>query len=279
MNLFSLTPILAAPPPEFYRLLFVVLAIGAAVVKKIAEAREQAKRGKTGANSPAVRNPPVRNPPVRTATVKTPDGKTPDGKTPDGKTQGAPSRRDNQFRNEIEVFLEEVGRRGSPSDPPQRREAGRGGSAAAMPMARPTMPPQPARPVPRPTGPANPTKAEPPKVVPQVGPPRPGAEIASRKAPVSDDLGAQIRAHLSQYLESSRLSQRARTDLGKAVELAVREHLGTMDTGGAAGLDPLDARTQSGQPIVALLRDPAGVRTAILVNEILERPKCLRRKT
>jgi hypothetical protein len=268
MTLFSLTPILAAPGREFYRILFLIVVAGLTVAKKIIETHKQAERNKKAANSQASKTTPARTPAARTPAVNTPADRNPE----------APPRRDNQFRNEIEVFLEEVGRRRSSSEPPQRAEVGRGAAAASLPTARPMTRPQPAKPVPRPAGPANPTKAEPPKAVPQVGPPRPGAEIASRKAPVSEDLGAQIRAHLGQYLESSRMSQQARTELGKAVELAVREHMGTTETRGAAGLDQVDARPQSGQPIAALLRNPAGVRTAILVNEILERPKCLRRK-
>jgi len=261
MTVISLTPLLAAQFEVYKLILFALLMLGGTIVKKISEARERAERSKTAANAPVVRNPPVKTTAVRPQA---------------GKTQAAPPR-DNQFRNEIEVFLEEVGRRRSPTDP-QRGGAGRGADAAGPPTTRPMMRPQPANPAPRPTGSANPTKPEPPKAEPQAGPPRPGAEIASRKAPVSDDLGAQIRAHLGQYLESSRLSQQVRTDLGKAVERAVRDHLGATVTGSVAAPDQVDATAQS-VPLLALLRNPAGVRTAILVNEILERPKCLRRKT
>jgi len=264
MTVFSLTPLLAAQFELYKLILFALLMLGGTIVKKISEARERAERSKRAANPPVIRNPPVKAPTVRPQA---------------GNTQAAPPGRDNRFRNEIEVFLEEVGQRRSSSAPPQRGAAVRGAVAAGLPAARPLMRPQPVQPAPRPAGSASPTKAEPPKAAPQAGPPRPGAEIASRKAPVSDDLGAQIRAHLGQYLESSRLSQQARTDLGKAVELAVREHLGTTVTRGAVGPDQVGTSAPSGQPIAALLRNPAGVRTAIMVNEILERPKCLRRKT
>jgi hypothetical protein len=260
MNVLWLTPLLAAQFEVYKLILFALLMLGGTIVKKISEARERAERSKTAANAPVVRNPPVK-PPAASPQAD--------------KTQAARPR-DNQFRNEIEVFLEEVGRRRSPNDP-QRGATGRGTASAGPPTTRPTMRPQPAKPAPRPSASANPAKAEPPKAAPQAGPPRPGAEIASRKAPVSDDLGAQIRAHLSQYLESSRLSERAQTDLGNAVELAVREHLGATVTRGATGADPVVATAQS-VPLLALLRNPAGLRTAILVNEILERPKCLRRK-
>jgi hypothetical protein len=259
MTVFALTPLLAAQFELYKLILFALLMLGGTIVKKISEARERAERSKTGAKPPAVRNPPVKTPPAT--------------------TQAAPPGRDNRFRNEIEVFLEEVGRRRPASDPSQRGAAVRGAVATAPSAARPMVRPQPAMPAPRPSASTNPTKPEPPKADLPAGPPRPGSEMASRKAPVSDDLGAQIRAHLGQYLESSRLSQRAQTDLGNAVELAVREHLGNTVTRGAGGPDQADTTVQSGQPIAALLRNPAGVRTAIMVNEILERPKCLRRKT
>jgi len=72
------------------------------------------------------------------------------------------------------------------------------------------------------------------------------------------------------------MSQRVKADLGSAVERAVREHLGKTET---RGTEEKEAPALAGVPIMTLLRNPEGVRTAILVNEILERPKCLRRKT
>ena len=87
----------------------------------------------------------------------------------------------------------------------------------------------------------------------------------------------QVQAHLSEYLDSSRMSQRVQADLGSSVERGVREHLGKTETRGTeekeTPVGPADA------PLQALLRDPAGVRSAIILNEILARPKCLRRKT
>jgi hypothetical protein len=100
--------------------------------------------------------------------------------------------------------------------------------------------------------------------------------MALRKAPGSEDLGTQVRTHLNQYLDSSRMSQRVQADLGSGVERAVHQHLGKTET---RGLEENEAPAVAGVPILSLLRNPAGVRTAILVNEILERPKCLRRKT
>jgi hypothetical protein len=135
-------------------------------------------------------------------------------------------------------------------------------------------------PIQRMPGQANRARPEMPKPMappPQTLPSRPGAEIAARKGPGSEDLGTQVQAHLNEYLDSSRMSQRVKADLGSSVERGVREHLGKTETRGTeekeTPVGPADA------PLQALLRDPAGVRSAIILNEILARPKCLRRKT
>lgn len=292
MACFALTPILAAPV-EFYRLVILaLLMLGGTVLKKITDAREQAERAK-GAKTPPARPsaaPLRRETEFRNADAAWNSGSAETGVST-GSSTGASAPRDNPHRNEIEQFLEEVGRRRPSSYPPasyqQRGDAARGSISAPPPLPRPparqqSPPPMPA-PAQRTSGSAGRVKQESqktaPSTAPQTTPPRPGAELAQRKAPVSGDLGAQVRAHLSQYLESSRLSQRAKAELGSAVERAVREHLGTTATRGTQDQESVAGAVELDAPIVTLLRNPAGVRTAILVNEILERPKCLRRKT
>jgi hypothetical protein len=270
--------LIAAGNFELYKLIILaVVMLGGAVVKKITEAREQAERART-TKPPAARPPAV--PPRRETEVRKADAVWTAGSA----EPATAARRDNPFRNEIEAFLEEVGRRRSPSGGPQRDPAERSAAPIGVPVARPVARPQPSPAgAQRTVGSAVRAKPEPAKAPPQAAPQtplaRPGAEIAQRKAPVSDDLGAQVRAQLNQYLESSRLSQRARADLGSAIERAVRAHLGTTATDGPELQDSLVSVAPPGMPITTLLRNPNGVRTAILVNEILERPKCLRRKT
>ncbi|HUE12708.1 MAG TPA: hypothetical protein VMR25_00970 [Planctomycetaceae bacterium] len=282
MMWFTLSPILAAPQMEIYRLVILaLLMLGGTIIKKISDAREQAERAKAARTAKPPAGRPSSAPPQRDNEFRGSDTARP-------AEPATSARRDNPFRNEIEAFLEEVGRRRTPSDARQQRgEAERGAISTAPTLARPVVrqqtPQQIPPPMQRTASSAVRPKSEVSKAVPQAAPqtaaPRPGAEIASRKAPVSDDLGAQIRSHLSHYLDSSQLSQRAKADLGNAVDRAVREHLGNTTTGGPQGQDSLNVAAQSGAPIAALLRDPAGVRTAILVNEILQRPKCLRRES
>src|ERR1700685_4556896 len=144
MNSFTLPPILSAANVELYRILFIaLLAIGGTVIKKISEARERAERNKSAANSAArnamtrnestrnestrnesARNESARNDAPRNEAPRTvaPPPRPPVAKTPE-------TRRDNQFRNEIEVFLEEVGRRRSPSEGGSSRTEPRRGAA------------------------------------------------------------------------------------------------------------------------------------------------------
>jgi hypothetical protein len=185
----------------------------------------------------------------------------------------APPKRDSRFRNEIEVFLEEVGRR-QPGEGPGRSPARSGEAGPAMrsrPAPRPPAVPQAARP---PEPPRRP-QVEPDGTEPAPSRPSspPGRGIANRKSPVSDDLGAQVRAHLAQYLDSSRFSQQIQADIGNAVERALRSHLG-----GSLAPPAADAvQPGAAHPIVALLHQPQGVRNAVLINEVLARPKSLRK--
>jgi hypothetical protein len=280
MTWFVVTPVLGAMPFEFWKIVIILLMVlGSTVLKKISDAREKAERAKAGKSTG---KPPAA--PVRGES----GARGPDGVWATGSAEPvAAARRDNPHRNEIEQFLEEVGRRRPSSAPPARGEAVGNAAPVAVQMARQAPRPQPPQPTPastqRTVGTSARVRPEPPKAAPLAAPQslplRPGAELAQRKAPVSDDLGAQVRAHLNQYLDTSRMSQRAKADLGTAVERAVRDHLGKTETRGTDDQDSLTVAAQPGTPIVSLLRNPAGVRTAVLVNEILQRPKCLRRKT
>jgi hypothetical protein len=232
-------------------LIFVGVTLLLTIFRKIAENREKAMRANLPPKPPAAQAQP---------------------------------KKENPFRNEIEAFLEEVGKRRAAGERLGRPAIDRGPGEIVLP--KPVPPPRlepvrkavPLRPAPGPASDRN--KPEPGKAV-VFAPPlpaRPGAEIAARKAPVSGDLGKQIREHLSSYLDSSRMATQTQSDLGNAVERTVRQHLGQTVTMGlteepAAAL-PASEATDFGQ----LLRNPASARTAIVVNEILGRPKGLRRR-
>jgi hypothetical protein len=270
MTTLALISILAAGANgELIRIVILaVVMLGGAILKKITDSREQAERERARQAKQAQAGKTQSGPPRRDAEIRSPDAVWQGGR--EAKARPRP---DNPHRNEIEQFLEEVGRR-RPANSQDRGELSRGQAspnAPPRPIARPQSMPVPIQRIP---SAANRPKPEPPKS--PAPPTRPGAEMASRKGPGSEDLGTQVRDHLNQYLDSSRMSQRVKADLGSSVERTVREHLGKTET---SGTQEIEMPVVAGVPILTLLQDPAGVRMAILVNEILERPRCLRRKT
>jgi hypothetical protein len=276
MTTLALIPILAAQGELIRIVILAVVMLGGAILKKITDAREQAERERARLAKQSQASKTQAGPPRRDAEIRSPDAVWPAGQ--EAKARPRP---DNPHRNEIEQFLEEVGRRRPPANPQERSDLSRGApssSAPPRPIARPPQAmPVPVQRIPPAASRMRPETAKAPAQPAIATPPlRPGAEMALRKGPGSEDLGTQVRAHLSQYLDSTRMSQRVKADLGSAVERAVREHLGKTET---RGTEEKEAPALAGVPIMTLLRNPEGVRTAILVNEILERPKCLRRKT
>ncbi len=95
---------------------------------------------------------------------------------------------------------------------------------------------------------------------------RPGERAAASHLQTSA-LGQGVRSHLHEHMEPNRIGAAVQQD----IDLAVRKDLGP----DAAS----DALTRAGNihPLAQALRDPQGVRQAILLNEILSRPKSLRR--
>ncbi len=270
--------ILAALQAELVRIVILaVVMLGGAILKKITDAREQAERERARLAKQAQANKTAAVPPRRDAEFRSPDAVWNAGQEP----KAAP-RRENPHRNEIEQFLEEVGRRRPAANAAQRGESVSPNATAPRPIRPPQPMPVPIQRMPGQASRARPEMPKPTARLPQTLPPqtppsRPGAEIAARKAPGSEDLGTQVQAHLNEYLDSSRMSQRVKADLGSSVERGVREHLGKTETRGTEEKETPAAPTDA--PIQSLLRNPAGVRSAILLNEILQRPKCLRRKT
>jgi hypothetical protein len=259
MNWLNVTPLLGAAQ-NWNGLMLLRLAIFAAVMllgsilKKVAENREKAMRSNTPNPNTLSKTPP------------------------------AAPKKDNPFRNEIEAFLEEVGKRRTAGERPGRPPLERGARDAVLTKTPPSQKTEPLRKavVLRPIASGGDRgKAEPLKTV--VGPSgpsgRPGNDIAGRKAPGSEDLGKQIRTHLAQYLDSSRLATQTQGDLGNAVDRTVRQHLGDTMTAGGAGQERTAAPKTEGSAIAALLRNPSQVRSAIVVNEILGPPKGLRRRS
>lgn len=105
--------------------------------------------------------------------------------------------------------------------------------------------------------------------------------ISGRKTFDSDELGAQIRKHLAQYMDEHRIDEDVQKDLRRAVDESVRQHLGAFSEG-EAGVEPArsaaGASTRPGQ-MIQFLRNPTGIRQAIVLNEVLSPPVALRQRS
>jgi hypothetical protein len=229
-------------------LIFVVVTLLLSILRKVAENREKSTRSQTPARTPA-----------------------------------PPPKKDNPFRNEIEAFLEEVGKRRTAGDRSGRPAGERGPGELAGSKPLPSVRSEPIRKavVLRPMTASEREKPESNKT-PAASPAtltRLGDDIAARKAPGSEDLGKQIRTHLASYLDASRMATQTQNDLGNAVERTVRQHLGETITVGAAEQKQSEESQSGASVIIPLLRNADSVRTAIVINEILGPPNGLRRRS
>jgi hypothetical protein len=233
--------------------IFAAVMLLGSILKKVAENREKAMRSNTPNPNTGTKTPPT-----------------------------AP-KKDNPFRNEIEAFLEEVGKRRATGERPGRPPGDRSPREVVLTKVPPSPQTGSVRKavVLRPVASGDREKTEPPKtvVVPSGPSGRPGNEIAARKAPGSEDLGKQIRSHLAQYLDSSRMATQTQNDLGNTVQRTVRQHLGDTMTAGDSAPNAAAATQSEGSVIAASLRNPSRVRSAIVINEILGPPKGLRRRS
>jgi hypothetical protein len=168
--------------------------------------------------------------------------------------------RDDRLQQEINIFIEEAGpqrARPAPQRPviPASRPVAGGQRAPAQGKARPPAPAKPAR------------------------RPRPGDEIATRHAPVSESLGAGVKQHLSQQM-TERVAQEAQQRLQSRVEQKVELDLGPAVTAGPSGRAtpaPPAQPVERSARFASLLRNPASLQQAIVVNLILSPPASMRR--
>ena len=155
-------------------------------------------------------------------------------------------------QGELEKFLQEVvGNKGQPE------------------KKRPTPPPVPQQKQPRAAndkkgGKAKQQQQRPAKTETTLQ--RPGERAAASHLQTSA-LGQGVRSHLRDHMEPNRIGAAVQQD----IDSAVRKDLGSDATSDAVH------RAGNIHPLAKALRDPQGVRQAILLNEILSRPKSLRR--
>ncbi len=171
---------------------------------------------------------------------------------PKGKPGNRP--RPNQGQSELERFLKEVVG-GKPEPEPAKK--------------RPSQPPKPARPVvekkskpqtQRPATPPRPAAAD-----------RPGARLAQTHL-AATTMGDGVRNHVSSHLEPHNVDANVKRDVQSAVQRdiddAVRRDIGS-DRTTSASQRPI-------HPLIQVLRNPEGVRQAVMMAEILNRPKSIR---
>lgn len=191
-----------------------------------------------------------------------------------------PRPRDDKLANEIELFLREVAgqKRQKPAHKPHdevpievvaeaERRPRPGVVRPRPPAAAPRRPAQrPARP--EFVEPAAPKPQQKPRAVP-LGP----QQREARKT----GHGASLTEHLDEYMAADHLDKSVQDHLPHAVQQGVQQHLGMFSTAMPVNTGP--AASQMAREITAMIRDPSGIRRAILINEILMPPKWRRRKS
>ena len=171
------------------------------------------------------------------------------------KPKGAPrpkNRPRDPVQSELEKFLQEVvGGKGQPE------------------KKRPNPPPVPQQKQPRAANEKKGGKSksqQPRPTKTETASQRPGERAAASHLQTSA-LGQGVRSHLRDHMEPNRIGAAVQQD----IDSAVRNDLGSDATSDAVH------RAGNIHPLAKALRDPQGVRQAILLNEILSRPKSLRR--
>lgn len=192
--------------------------------------------------------------------------KPPQGRARGQRPQRAPRPRNDRVQQEIDQFLQEAtGRRQKKQEVLSSDEI----EIVDRPRAARRPPPK-RRPPPRPA-----PQAAKPK------PSRPGQNIASRHLAGQEQLGAGVSQHIESHM-APRVSTQAAQHLPHSVDASVSEHLGafTADDLTATGTKGQAATTSNQQTaasmLLASLRQPGGVRNAIIMQEILRPPKSLR---
>lgn len=190
-------------------------------------------------------------------------------KEPPRRNPGRP--KDNKVRKEIEEFLEQQSGR-----KPQRREEILVEDVELVeerPSPRPQPPrqkkPQPQR--------QKPTAQKPPQK--PASTPRPviaPTQVTKRgEAPLgSKDMGTGLREHVTATM-GERIAAQAQRDLPhltSQVSEKVREDLGTFSVSGKEA-----APSSKTSPLIQMLRNPQSARHAVIIAEVLGRPKALRK--
>ena len=164
---------------------------------------------------------------------------------------GRPPRPRNQpAASEIEDFLEEV----QPGRPPQ-------------PQPRQSRPQPQGKP--RPQGGQIGQKQKPRVPAQEPRRLRPGEELAHRHVDAKD-LGSGVRKHVSQHVPKDAVGKQVERDLEHRIDREVTQHLGKSSSSSST---PPPAVPALATEVRDLLARPENMRQAIVLNEILTRPK------
>lgn len=150
------------------------------------------------------------------------------------------------LRSEIEVFLEELNK------PPVRKEA--------PPPPRPAPKRAPAQQQQQKAKPQQKKRAEPINKRPVASEPR-----------QTSSLGAGVRQHVAEHLVAGQVTANAQQHIGHRIEESVTHDLGTSSS------NLHMERNASVHPLYTLLSQPGGMRQAMLVHELLQKPRALRK--
>ena len=163
--------------------------------------------------------------------------------------------RPNQGQSELERFLKEVVG-GKPEPEPEKKRPAPPKPARPVVEKKPKPKPQAQRPV----TPPRPAAAD-----------RPGARLAQTHL-AATTMGDGVRNHVSSHLEPHNVDAKVKRDVESAVQRdiddAVRRDIGS-DRTTSASQRPI-------HPLIQVLRNPEGVRQAVMMTEILNRPKSMR---
>jgi hypothetical protein len=164
-----------------------------------------------------------------------------------------PKNRPEKLRTEIEEFLDEIA--GNSSKKPTRPAPEQPRPARARPPVKQQQPKKPA------------AKAKP--VVKQQSQPAKPVKLSEQHLQPSN-LGAELRSHLATYMQSDRVGQEVQRDLKNRIAEEVEADLGRPAASNSSATGAVV------HPLAKLLREPQGVRTAIALQEILQKPRALR---
>ena len=110
---------------------------------------------------------------------------------------------------------------------------------------------------------------------------RPGGRISQRKGPGSTSLGSGVRQHLAEHMQEGRVLQQTQDHFAHGVAEKVQQDLGAftgLNPAGAAATVTSSRQTATALSVAKLMRDPASLKEAFVLNLILDRPTFGKRK-